>query len=327
MASTPSHPPEAGPAWRIAGFRYYPLRFYYNRHFGRPVWKVSIDASFGCPNRDGTLGTLGCVFCDPAAFSPSRRFAAEPLARQIDRGLERIRRRRPDINRAIAYFQPGTNTYAPVARLRAVYEEALAHPAVVGLAVGTRPDCLGDDVLDLLADVSRRTWLGVEIGLQSIHDRSLAWMRRGHGYNAFVDAVRRGHARGLRLGAHVILGLPGETRDDMLATADALVELGIASVKLHQLYAVRDTPLAQAVAAGEVRLLDLDEFVACAVEFLEHLGPDCVIDRLLGDAPAEYLIGPDWCRDKPRALAAIENELARRDTWQGRSRATGSAGA
>lgn len=305
------------PSWRCEGLRYYGLGHYLRRTFGDRVWKVSVDGGFGCPNVDGPLGAGGCVFCNVRSFSPSRRLATASIRGQIDQGAGRLRLR-GRAEKFIAYFQPGTNTYGPIERLRAAYEEAMGCEGVVGLAVGTRPDCVPDQVLDLLAELGRRTWLSLELGLQTIHEGSLTWMRRRHDYAAFVDAVERSHARGLRVGAHVILGLPGETRDQMLATARELARLRIESVKIHNLHAVKDTPLAAAVARGEVRLPDRDEYVGWVVEFLQQLAPQCVIDRLSGDAPAEYLVGPDWCRDKGAVRAAIEAELRRRDTWQGR---------
>ena len=284
--------------------------------FGRRVWKISVDGGFGCPNRDGTIARGGCVFCDAESFSPSRRQAGGSITQQIDQGIEHLRRRYA-ADRFIAYFQPATNTYAPVARLRAVYEEALAHPSIVGLAVGTRPDCVGEDVLDLLAELSRRTWLSVEYGMQTIHGRSLDWLNRGHRHDAFLDAVRRSRRWGLHVAAHVILGLPGETADDMTATARELARLRIDAVKIHNLYAVKDTPLAEAVASGEVVLPERDEYVDYVVDFLEHLPAHCVIDRLSGDAPPAYLVAPRWCARKAAVRAAIEAELERRDTWQG----------
>ena len=281
------------------------------------MWRVSVDGGFTCPNRDGHLASAGCIFCDPASFSPSRRLGLESITAQIDEGVRRLRiRHRGD--RFVAYFQPATNTYAPVERLREAYQEALAHPDILGLIVGTRPDCVAEDVLDLLSELSRQTWLTIEYGLQTIHDRTLQWINRGHGYAAFVDAHRRTRRRGLEIGVHVILGLPGESRDDMLATAQELARLGIDSVKIHNLYAVRGTRLAELVAAGEVRLPELAEYVSCAADFLEQLPPDCVVDRLSGDAPPQYLVGPDWCRDKAAVRAAIEAELLRRGSWQGR---------
>jgi hypothetical protein len=257
------------------------------------------------------------VFCNVQSFSPSRRLPAGSITQQLEYAIPRVRRRY-GAERFIAYFQPGTNTYAPPEQLDRLYREAIAHPQVVGLAVGTRPDCVPDEILDLLADLSAGTWLCVEYGLQSIHGRSLEWMNRGHDNEAFLDTIARSRRRGLRVGAHVILGLPGESQADMLATARELARLGLDTVKLHNLHAVAGTPLAAAVAAGEVPLPDRDQYVDCVVGFLEVLPPDCVIDRLSGDALPELLVAPAWCLDKPAVLRAIDAELQRRDTWQGR---------
>jgi len=303
-------------SWRAAGLSYFAQGYYFRQQFGEKVWKLSVDGGFGCPNRDGTLGTGGCVFCDPASFSPSRRQKRRTVREQVDEAAARLGARR-GARRFVAYFQPGTNTYAPVERLATLYNEALSHPQVVGLVVGTRPDCAADDVLGLLEELARRTWVGVEYGLQSIHERSLRWMNRGHDYAAFLDAYQRSRARGFGIGAHVILGLPGESREDMIATAAELARLGVDSVKLHNLHAVRDTPLARMVARGEVRLSELHEHVAAVVDFLEQLPPTCVVGRLSGDAPPPYLVGPEWCLDKGAVRRRVEAELARRDTHQG----------
>jgi uncharacterized protein len=187
------------------------------------------------------------------------------------------------------------------------------------LAIGTRPDCVPDDVLDLLSELAGKTHLSVEYGMQTMHDRSLDWMNRGHHHDAFLDAVERSRGRGFEIAAHVMLGLPGETEDDYLATARELARLRIDAVKLHNLYAVRHTPLADWVASGQVRLLERAEYVRAVVSFLELLPPDCLIERVSGDAPPDYLIGPAWCLDKPALRAALETEFAERDTWQGKA--------
>jgi uncharacterized protein len=220
--------------WRAAGFRYYHYNYYLRQKFGGRVQKVSIDAGFTCPNVDGTVATGGCTFCDNRSFSPSRRLPRQGVLGQIDEGIRRLKWRY-EVDRFLAYFQPATNTYAPVERLRPLYAEAVSHPQVVGLAIGTRPDCVPDDVLDLLAEISGRTYLSVEYGLQTIHDRSLDWMNRGHHYDAFLDAVERSRGRGFEICAHLILGLPGESREDMLATARELARLTIDAVKIHNL--------------------------------------------------------------------------------------------
>ncbi len=194
----------------------------------------------------------------------------------------------------------------------------MAHPLVVGLAIGTRPDCVPPDVLDLLEELAGGHYVSVEYGLQTIHDRSLVWMNRGHDHASFVDAVTRSRGRGFEICAHVMLGLPGETRDDMLATAREIARLELDAVKIHNLYAVRGTPLADQVSAGEVRLIELPEYISVLADFLELLPARCVVERISGDAPPDYFLGPAWCLDKPAVRAALDVELARRDTWQGR---------
>ncbi len=209
------------PAWRAAGLRYHAYNFYLQRRFGGRVRKVSIDAGFTCPNVDGTVARGGCTFCDNRSFSPSRRsprMSGRDVQGQISEGIRRLKWRY-DCDKFIAYFQPATNTYAPVEKLRPLYEAALDHLQIVGLAIGTRPDCVPDEVLDLLQEFAGRTYLSVEYGLQTIHDRSLDWMNRGHHYDSFLDAMERSRGRGFEICAHAILGLPGESHDDMLATA------------------------------------------------------------------------------------------------------------
>ncbi len=257
------------------------------------------------------------MFCNIRSFSPSRHLHTPSISQQLAVGIERLKRRHR-VDHFIAYFQPATNTYAPVEKLRALWEEAAGYPGVVGLAIGTRPDCVPDVVLDLLEDFAQRRWVSVEYGLQTIHDRSLDWMNRGHHYDAFLDAILRTQRRGLDVGAHVILGLPGETREDMQATAREIARLRLQSVKLHNLYAVKNTVLAEQVAAGDVVLPRQDQYVAWVADFLELLPPDCVIDRLSGDARPEYLVAPQWCLDKALVRSEIENELGRRGSWQGK---------
>jgi radical SAM protein (TIGR01212 family) len=289
------------------------------RHkFGTRVQKVSVDAHFTCPNVDGTVATGGCTFCDNRSFSPSRRLPRQAIADQLDEGIRRLRRRYLGVHKFLAYFQPATNTYAPVERLRDVYQQALAHPAVVGLAIGTRPDCVADDVLELLGQIGRHTYLSVEFGVQTMHDRTLDWMNRGHHYDAFLDAMARSRGRPFEICAHVILGLPGEDHADMMATAREIARLGLDGVKLHNLYAVKNTPLADQVARGEVTLMSREAYLRALVDFLELLPPTTLVERISGDAPADYFIGPAWCLDKPAVRLALAAELARRDTWQGK---------
>ncbi len=207
---------------------------------------------------------------------------------------------------------------SPAAKLRKLYDEALEHPQIVGLAIGTRPDCVPDDILDLIESYAGDRYVCLELGLQTMHDRSLDWMNRGHHFDAFVDAVQRCQGRGLDLCAHVILGLPAESREDMLATADALAGLLVHAVKIHNLHVVKDTPLEKMYERGEARMFERDEYVQIVCDFLERLRPEMVIHRLSGDAPPDYLVAPLWCLDKPALLRAIHDELERRDSWQGK---------
>jgi radical SAM protein (TIGR01212 family) len=324
--------------WREAGLPYYSCSFHLRQRFGRRVQKVSIDAGFTCPNVDGTVATGGCTFCDNRSFSPSRRLPRAGIRGQIDQSIARMRLRYRNCRDFLAYFQPATNTYAPVERLRAVYEEALSHPQVVGLVIGTRPDCVPDEVLELVEEIACRpaavagvfeascsnVYVAVEYGMQTIHDRSLDWMNRGHHHDAMLDAVERSRGRGFEIGAHVILGLPGESHDDMLATARELARLNIDAVTIHNLYCVKNTPLADQVARGEVRLMERAEYVRTLVDFIELLPPTMIVDRISGDAPPDYFIGPTWCLDKPAVKTAVMAEFAQRKTWQGKIAATAS---
>jgi radical SAM superfamily enzyme len=341
-------------SWQEAGLPYYSCSLYLRRRFGRRVQKVSVDGGFTCPNVDGTVATGGCTFCDNRSFSPSRRLPRAGIRGQIDESIARMRLRYRNCHDFLAYFQPATNTYAPVERLRALYEEALSHPQVVGLVIGTRPDCVPDDVLELLEEYSKRQsphvgetctfhprlgetrlhvaeslrdsdenvrahhlYVAVEYGMQTMHNRSLDWMNRGHHHAAMVEAVQRSRDRGFEIGAHVILGLPGESHGDMMATAREVGRLGIDSVKIHNLYCVKNTPLADQLARGEVRLMERAEYVRTVVDFIELLPPTMIVDRISGDAPPDYFIGPTWCLDKPAVKEAVLAEFARRGTWQG----------
>lgn len=310
--------PRTGASWRDAGLRYHAYSFHLRNKFGERIQKVSVDAGFTCPNVDGTVALGGCTFCDNRSFSPSRRTPRlKEVMDQIDDGIRRLQRRYR-CHRFIAYFQPATNTYAPVAKLRPLYELVLTHEKIVGVAIGTRPDCVPGEVLDLLSELASRTFLSVEYGMQTMHDRSLDWMNRGHHHDAFLDAVARSRGRGFEICAHVILGLPGETPQEMLETVRELVRLRVDSVKLHNLYAVRDTPLAEQVARGEVRLMGRAEYVTTLVDILEILPPQTLVERISGDAPADFFVGPSWCLDKPATLRAIQEEFERRDSWQGK---------
>ena len=308
----------SGPSfdWRGQDLRYYSYNFYLKQLYGHRVQRVSLDAGFTCPNVDGTVALGGCVFCDNRSFSPSRRVPKQDITDQIDDGIRRLKTRYK-CNHFMAYFQPATNTYAPVEKLRPLYEQAISHPDVVALAIGTRPDCVPDDVLDLLEEFAGKTHLTVEYGMQTMHDRSLDWMNRGHHHDAFLDAMERSAGRGFEICAHIMLGLPGESHADMLATARETARVGVDAVKIHNLYVVENTPLAEQVRNEEVELMGREEYVTTLIDFLELLPPSVVVERISGEAPGDYFVGPDWCLDKPGILTAVRNEFERRNTWQG----------
>lgn len=286
------------------------------RTFGCRVHRISIDAGFTCPNRDGSLGTTGCIYCGGAGSGSFGIVRGAPVAVQLEEGKE-VMVRKYKACKFIAYFQSYSNTYGPTALLRAIYDEALAVPDVVGLIVGTRPDCLPPATLDLLAQFAERSWFWLELGLQSPLDRTLQLLNRGHDFAAFASSVKACKERGIRVCAHVILGLPGETRDEMLATPRLLNEFGVAGVKIHLLHVMRDTPLADMYREGLVSVLSRDDYVGLVCDFLERLDPRISIQRLTGDGGRDHLVAPLWSLAKFEVLNAIDIELERRGTVQG----------
>jgi len=303
--------------WRAAGLRYYGYNFHLRQMFGYRVQRVSIDAGFTCPNVDGTVATGGCTFCDNRSFSPSRRLPKGGILDQIDEGIRRLKTRYK-CDHFMAYFQPASNTYAPVDRLRELFDEAASHPEVVAMAIGTRADCVPDEVLELLEELASRIHLTIEFGMQTMHNKSLDWMNRGEHHDSMLDAMERSRDRGFEICAHIMLGLPGESHDEMMATADEVARLGVDAVKIHNLYAVNDTPLAEQVRKGEVILMERDDYVNTLVDFLERLPASVVVERISGEAPPVYFLGPAWALDKPGVLNAVDTEMKRRDSWQGK---------
>ena len=296
--------------------RYHPFSDELKRVFGCKVRRISVDAGFTCPNRDGTLDTAGCVFCGGEGSGAHCLRCDLPVAGQLEDGKE-VMTRKYHARKFIAYFQAYSNTYAPATYLRPLFREALTVPDIVGLIIATRPDCLPEDVLDLLTELHQDTYLWLELGLQSVHDRSLRWMNRCHDHACSVDAVTRSKQRNLRVCVHTILGLPGESRDDMLAMAGELNRLGVDGVKLHLLHVMRDTKLADMHARGEVTMLERDEYVSLVCDFLERLDPRILIHRLTGDGGHDDLIAPLWSLKKFEVLNQIDDELERRGTRQG----------
>ncbi|MDT8317630.1 MAG: TIGR01212 family radical SAM protein [bacterium] len=299
-----------------AGKRYNPFNNHLKKKFGCKVYRVSIDAGFTCPNRDGTVASGGCIYCGErgaASIGAERNLS---VAGQIDKGIE-VMRSKNRAEKFIAYFQSFTNTYDDPSALKTLYDEALAHESVVGLAVSTRPDCLSDELIDLLAEYDKSTSLWVELGLQSIHDSTLELINRGHDYAAFLDAYGRLAKRGIKVCLHVILGLPGETKDDMMETAERVGELRPAGVKIHLLHALKDTPLADMYRNKEWSPMERDEYISLVCDLLERISPDTVIHRLTGDPLRGYLVAPEWCVKKWEVLNGIDRELVLRESFQG----------
>lgn len=286
--------------------------------FGCRVQKISLDAGLTCPNRDGRAGTGGCIYCNARGSGTGAHGRGLSVAEQLERGKTALARRYK-ARKFLAYFQSFCNTYAPLETLRRLYTEALGVPDIVGLAIGTRPDCVDAGILELLEELARSRLIWVEYGLQSAHDATLARINRGHTFGRFQAAVAATRRRdGIRICAHVILGLPGETREQMLATADAVAALGIDGVKLHLLYVVRGTPLEALYRAGRYTCLEQAAYVDLVCDFLERLPPQMVIQRLTGDPHREELVAPEWSLKKSETRALIQAKLMQRDAWQGK---------
>ena len=297
--------------------RYYDLKSYWLNRFGCRVHKLPLDAGFTCPNRDGNAGAGGCIYCDPRGSALRRAGELPTVGEQLRRGKEYYRRR-GKMEKFIAYFQTSTNTYADLGRLRALYDEALADEDVVGLSIGTRPDCVPGETLALIRSYAERYHVWLEFGLQSIHDRTLRAINRGHDAAAFVDAVRRAGGGPLLICAHIIVGLPGESREDIMETARAIAGLPIAGIKIHSLLALRGTVLGERYSRGEVALMNREEYVGTVCDILEILPPEMVIQRLTADGYRDIFLGPAWAGNKLAVLNAIARELEARDSWQGK---------
>ena len=296
--------------------RYRSFNRYLREQFGCKVYKVSLDAGFTCPNRDGKLGHSGCIFCSPRGSASPLVDPKASIDQQMRAGIA-FGQRRYRAKGFLAYFQAFTNTYAPLEHLKRLYDVALQHHEVVGLSVGTRPDCITDEVLNLLQGYSRTHEVWIEYGLQSVHDYTLEWLQRGHNAAAFFDAIERTRDRGLRICAHVIFGLPTETVEDMLTTIRALIPLPLDGIKIHALHVVQGTQLAAMYAAENLGFLSQADYVQIVCDALELLPSHIVIQRLTGEAPASELVGPEWTLRKVETLQAITAELRKRGTWQG----------
>ena len=300
--------------------RYNSYAGYFRRLFGRRMQKLSVDAGFSCPNRDGRIATGGCTCCNNGAFTPSYCSRGLSMTRQIEEGIAFHRWRYREAQRYLVYFQSFSNTYAPLEVLRERYEEALAHPDVAGLIIGTRPDCVDEAVLDYLAELARDRYVAVEYGIESVYDASLRAVNRGHDFAAAERAVQMTTERGLACGAHFILGLPGETDEMMLEGVKAINRLNLTTVKFHQLQIFRDTAMALEFDKhpDRFRFWTVDAYINLVVELLRRLRPDVVVERFASEAPPRYHHGPNWGLIRNEELwRRLEERLRERDTYQG----------
>ena len=297
--------------------RYRDFNSYLREIFGCRVQKITVDAGLNCPNRDGTISTGGCIYCNARGSGTGAHAKGISVKQQLEDGRLYLSRRYK-ASKFLAYFQSFSNTYAPIEKLKELYDAALSVEGVVGLCIGTRPDCVNEAVLSLLESYSRNYLIWIEYGLQSAHDKTLAIINRGHDFACFRQAIELTKGRNIRICAHVILGLPGETRADMLDTAQRIAESGLDGVKLHLLYVVRGTPMETLYCNGKYRCLEQSEYVDLICDVLERLPENMVIQRLTGDPHPEELIAPQWALKKAQTLSLIQETLEKRDSWQGK---------
>lgn len=303
--------------------RYREFGDFLRERFPFKAQKIAINAGFTCPNRDGSKGRGGCTYCNNQTFNPSYCQTDKSVADQLAEGVRFFSRKYPEM-RYLAYFQAYTSTYGEQERLERLYEEALSYPGVVGLVIGTRPDCVPDRLLDYLARLSEQVLVLVEYGVESTLDRTLRRINRGHDFAEAEEAIRRTAARGIAVGAHLILGLPGESRDEILGHADRLSDLPLTTLKLHQLQLIRHTRMALEFERQpeDFHLFTVDEYIDLAIDFIERLDPAIALERFVSQSPKELLIAPDWGLKNYEFTARVNRRLAERDSWQGKCRAS-----
>ena len=294
---------------------------YFRKLFGARVQKVSIDAGFTCPNRDGTKGTGGCSFCLNDAFNPSYCMPEKSVTNQIQEGIEFHGWRYSEATSYLAYFQAFSNTYAPIDRLKSLYGEALAYPGVIGLIIGTRPDCIDDEKLGFIKQLSAKHYIAIEYGIESCYDKTLSRINRGHNFAAAREAVEKTAGLGITTGAHFIFGLPGESKDEMLAQAEIISSMPLKTVKFHQLQIIKGTAMEKEFRAkpSDFVMFTWDEYLDFFVTFLERLNPEIVVERFTGEAPPRFLDQPRWGKKRADEIVGlVEKRLEELDTWQGK---------
>lgn len=297
--------------------RYHTWNYHLRQQFGHKVFKVALDAGFDCPNRDGTVAFGGCTFCSSAGSGDFAGDRKDSLQTQFNNVKTNMHKKWPDA-KYMAYFQAFTNTHAPVEVLRECYETVLKEDDVVGLSIGTRPDCLPDDVVEYLAELNERTYLWVELGLQTIHEETANLINRAHDFNCYLDGVEKLRKHGIRVCSHIINGLPLESTEMMMETAHAVAKLDVQGIKIHLLHLLKGTPMVKQFEKGLLTFMSFDEYINLVCDQLEILPPEMAIHRLTGDGPIDLMVGPMWSVNKWEVLNAIDAELVRRNSWQGK---------
>jgi len=302
---------------KYGGKRYHSYNTYLKKKYGERVQKVTVDAGFTCPNRDGTVASGGCIYCNNESFNPGYNDPTKSVRQQIDEGTEFLRRRY-NVDKFMVYFQPYSNTYASLDKLKQLYEEALSAAGIIGLTIGTRPDCIDEEKLDYLESLAKTCDITIEYGLESIYDDSLKKINRGHDYQCYLDAIEMTKNRGIKICTHIILGFPWENREQWMYEAEVLSEIAFDFLKIHQLHIVKNTVLERNHVRNPYRLFTLAEYVDTVVSFLEKLNPEIIIQRLAGEAPKKMLVAPKWGKRNSEVITFITNELEKRNTWQGK---------
>ncbi|WP_273264705.1 TIGR01212 family radical SAM protein [Flexistipes sinusarabici] len=292
---------------------YYSLNKYLKEKYGEKVWKVPVDAGFSCPNKTGNSGGEGCIYCDTASFTHVER---GEIADQVKKRIEKLRRRK--INKFIIYFQSGTNTYGDIQTVKSRINSSLIGEDIVGIHIGTRPDCVDENILDYLSELNEKYDVTIEYGLQSAKNSTLKFINRGHSAEEFARACKRTKAKGISVCAHIILGLPGESRRDMIETADFVAGIGIDSIKFHHLQVLKNTKLAELYIEKKFNLLSQEEYIDILSQFIARLQPDVVISRLIGDSPEELLIAPEWPSSKSDFINKLNKFMEKNNLYQGK---------
>lgn len=301
----------------FGGKRYNSYNTYLKNKYGQRIQKVTVDAGFTCPNRDGTVASGGCIYCNNESFNPGYNNPAKSVRQQIDEGIGFLRRRY-GVEKFVVYFQPYSNTYASLDRLKKLYEEALSLPEVIGLTIGTRPDCVDEAKIKYLQSLAKTYDITVEYGLESIYDESLKRINRGHDFRSYLDAIEMTTGKGIKICTHIILGFPWENKEQWLNQAKVLSQIEFDFLKIHQLHIVKNTVMEKQHLQHPFRLFTLNEYVDTVVSFLEHLNPNIVIQRLAGEAPKPMLVAPKWGKRNSEVIRFITSKLDEKDTWQGK---------